>query len=306
MTWSACDRFISLIEILATKSVDGFKAAGFASNEAIRYSFLGFFAGILLTHMLEVVLDMVSTRYGLNASSSHIEEPVPMHIEGRLGCGSHANHGFSSPSPRNPQQLQTGEFNGLPNDQHSVNINFDTDTLPEFVTETVLSSGHASPREQSEQPSHSSTKRDPKELLRMGFFSALVIFLHNIPEGLATYVSVIADPYSGAAVAFAIALHNIPEASRAPQHPLALRALLSPNALDCCQPASQRALSYTHIGTYLVWKSSCVQRCPSSIMLILPIMLMLPPFPTSPDTRSPAHRRASSSPSPSTTPLEAA
>ena len=50
----------------------------------------------------------------------------------------------------------------------------------------------------------------------MGFFSALVIFLHNIPEGLATYVSVIADPYSGAAVAFAIALHNIPEASRTP------------------------------------------------------------------------------------------
>ena len=64
---------------------------------------------------------------------------------------------------------------------------------------------------------------DPKELMRMGIFSAVVIFLHNLPEGLATYVSVIADPFAGAAVAFAIALHNIPEASRtrAPQHPLA-------------------------------------------------------------------------------------
>ena len=209
---SLVDRFISLVEILATKSVDGFKAAGCESNEAIRYSFLGFFAGILLTHMLDVVLDMVSARYGLKASSSNIEEPVPMHNEGILVCGAHTNHGLSAPSPRNPQHHQHLEIGGLPNDQHIVNINLDTDPLPEFVTETGISPGHASPREQSMQPSP--TKRDPKELLRMGFFSALVIFLHNIPEGLATYVSVIADPYSGAAVAFAIALHNIPEASR--------------------------------------------------------------------------------------------
>jgi zinc transporter ZupT len=52
---------------------------------------------------------------------------------------------------------------------------------------------------------------EPRELLRMGLFSAVIIFLHNLPEGLATYVSVIADPHAGAAVAFAIALHNIPE-----------------------------------------------------------------------------------------------
>ncbi len=173
--------------------------------------------------MMEMVLEMASRRCGLYESSTHIDEPVlPIHIEENLGCGSLANHVFSAASPRNSQQLQHGEIESSPNDQYTqVNINIETDLQPEFASDTISSSEQALPQEKEIQPSHNSTKRDPKQLLRMGFFSALVIFLHNIPEGLATYVSVIADPYSGAAVAFAIALHNIPEASqaRAPQHP---------------------------------------------------------------------------------------
>ncbi|EKX49207.1 hypothetical protein GUITHDRAFT_68201, partial [Guillardia theta CCMP2712] len=50
-----------------------------------------------------------------------------------------------------------------------------------------------------------------KELLRMGILSAVVILVHNIPEGVATFVSAVADPTAGVGVAFAIALHNIPE-----------------------------------------------------------------------------------------------
>jgi hypothetical protein len=59
-----------------------------------------------------------------------------------------------------------------------------------------------------------SYEHEPSELLQMGFLSALVIFLHNIPEGLATFMNTIANPHAGAAVAFAVALHNIPEASQ--------------------------------------------------------------------------------------------
>eukprot|EP00127_Corallochytrium_limacisporum_P003102 Clim_evm31s146 gene=Clim_evmTU31s146 len=48
-------------------------------------------------------------------------------------------------------------------------------------------------------------------LKRMGLMTALAIFIHNIPEGLATFVATLADPSLGVALAVAVALHNIPE-----------------------------------------------------------------------------------------------
>lgn len=54
-------------------------------------------------------------------------------------------------------------------------------------------------------------KRDNKQLLRMGMFSALAIGIHNFPEGLATFMGALADPALGISIAVAIAIHNIPE-----------------------------------------------------------------------------------------------
>jgi len=48
-------------------------------------------------------------------------------------------------------------------------------------------------------------------LLRMGFFSALAIAIHNFPEGLATFMSALSDPALGISIAIAIAIHNVPE-----------------------------------------------------------------------------------------------
>lgn len=49
------------------------------------------------------------------------------------------------------------------------------------------------------------------KLMRMGFFTALAIAIHNFPEGLATFISALEDPSLGIAITFAIAIHNIPE-----------------------------------------------------------------------------------------------
>jgi zinc transporter, ZIP family len=49
------------------------------------------------------------------------------------------------------------------------------------------------------------------KLLRMGLFTALAIGIHNLPEGLATFLAALEDPALGVAIAVAIALHNIPE-----------------------------------------------------------------------------------------------
>lgn len=50
-----------------------------------------------------------------------------------------------------------------------------------------------------------------QKLMRMGLFTALVIGIHNFPEGLATFTAAITDPSLGIAIAVAIAIHNIPE-----------------------------------------------------------------------------------------------
>lgn len=47
--------------------------------------------------------------------------------------------------------------------------------------------------------------------LRSGMFTALVIALHNLPEGLASFVGALNDTKVGATIAAAIAIHNIPE-----------------------------------------------------------------------------------------------
>lgn len=50
-----------------------------------------------------------------------------------------------------------------------------------------------------------------RKLLRTGILTALVITIHNFPEGIATLVSALKSPSLGIAIAFAIAIHNIPE-----------------------------------------------------------------------------------------------
>ena len=50
-----------------------------------------------------------------------------------------------------------------------------------------------------------------KSLKRMGALTGLAIGLHNVPEGLATFVATLSSPAFGGALALAIALHNIPE-----------------------------------------------------------------------------------------------
>lgn len=59
-----------------------------------------------------------------------------------------------------------------------------------------------------------SMKDKPKtnaKLMRLGIITALVIGIHNFPEGIATFISALENPTLGIAIAVAIAIHNIPE-----------------------------------------------------------------------------------------------
>jgi len=50
-----------------------------------------------------------------------------------------------------------------------------------------------------------------KKLYRVGILMAIAIAVHNFPEGIVTFLSVMVDVKLGVAIAFAVAIHNIPE-----------------------------------------------------------------------------------------------
>lgn len=50
-----------------------------------------------------------------------------------------------------------------------------------------------------------------KRMMRTGLMTALVIGIHNFPEGVATFMAALQSPQTGIAIAVAIAIHNIPE-----------------------------------------------------------------------------------------------
>lgn len=49
------------------------------------------------------------------------------------------------------------------------------------------------------------------KLNRVGLFTALVLAIHNFPEGLTTFMATLTNTPTGISIAVAIALHNIPE-----------------------------------------------------------------------------------------------
>ncbi|MDF2569195.1 MAG: zupT [Sporomusa sp.] len=70
---------------------------------------------------------------------------------------------------------------------------------------------HMSYHEVDVNADQGSRQASAEKLNRMGMFTAFAIALHNLPEGLATFVGTLENPALGVSLAAAIAIHNIPE-----------------------------------------------------------------------------------------------
>ncbi len=60
-------------------------------------------------------------------------------------------------------------------------------------------------------PDGTNLKKGNQKLFRVGLISMLAIILHNVPEGIATFMATSSNTKLGISLAIAIALHNIPE-----------------------------------------------------------------------------------------------
>eukprot|EP01057_Protomagalhaensia_wolfi_P004866 Protomagalhaensia_wolfi_Nauph_80__4865@NODE_50_length_4187_cov_153_098843_g41_i0_p2_GENE_NODE_50_length_4187_cov_153_098843_g41_i0NODE_50_length_4187_cov_153_098843_g41_i0_p2_ORF_typecomplete_len331_score40_14Zip/PF02535_22/1_2e43TMEM144/PF07857_12/0_071TMEM144/PF07857_12/14DUF2407_C/PF13373_6/30DUF2407_C/PF13373_6/46_NODE_50_length_4187_cov_153_098843_g41_i016782670 len=65
--------------------------------------------------------------------------------------------------------------------------------------------------ELSEALAEEAFRRDHLRLLRVGWFTALALSLHNLPEGIATFTGATSNAKLAVAITAAIAIHNIPE-----------------------------------------------------------------------------------------------
>ncbi len=99
------------------------------------------------------------------------------------------------PSDENPHETRSENKTAPLHDRSSASTAIDS--LTPCHDSTAASKAH---------PSNQQSK-----LLRMGFFTAIAIGIHNFPEGLATFLAALQSPSLGIAIAVAVALHNIPE-----------------------------------------------------------------------------------------------
>lgn len=54
-------------------------------------------------------------------------------------------------------------------------------------------------------------KHSKQKLMRTGLLTAIIVGIHNFPEGIATFMAAVDSPQIGISIAVAIAIHNIPE-----------------------------------------------------------------------------------------------
>ncbi|WP_203568660.1 zinc transporter ZupT [Aestuariimicrobium ganziense] len=73
--------------------------------------------------------------------------------------------------------------------------------------------GELNPNETEGREAEVSSGEAPqtRHLLRSGLLVALVLSLHNFPEGMATFFTTYTEPQVGITLAVAIAIHNVPE-----------------------------------------------------------------------------------------------
>lgn len=82
-------------------------------------------------------------------------------------------------------------------------------SIGQFARRLFVSTSSLTPQEQ--RAIDTQFRSDAKKISRLGYFTACVLALHNIPEGIALYGTLTVNQSSGLGLAVAISLHNLPQ-----------------------------------------------------------------------------------------------
>lgn len=179
--------YVSFVEIFSIKAIDGFIDANHDDDAATRYATFCFFGGIIITAALDAFVHFLMHHAQKRAAARLVK----------------VNSNFSDDSlvERTGNKDETNKQAGGDGDvEHGSGRCGDCSAPAANIDIEAV-------RRIAEKDSC----HNLMHLRRLGLMSGLAIALHNFPEGLATFVSALADKTSGVAIAFAIAVHNIPE-----------------------------------------------------------------------------------------------
>lgn len=237
--------FVSFMEI-AMKSEEGFLDQGYSESDAKLYSYLCFFGGFVsmygldyLVHLIDPGerhcvcgenLDLESFIAALsqdqrdrleNLKETQSIDDLVLELKNLGGDKSVLESLGNVSSSEKLLEILAGHHhrnhsdgsNNSSNNNSSNNNNNDgsSSSYPTGYTHGGLVDEEGKENASGTTPTSSLENFKQIKLKKMGVMTALAIALHNLPEGLATFVAAMDDPAVGAALAVAIALHNIPE-----------------------------------------------------------------------------------------------
>ena len=104
--------------------------------------------------------------------------------------------------------LRYGQFNGS---LYTLVAFFGGMLLSGLIDKFIPSAENPHEMRGVESMDNESKAKDFRRLYKMGLMTALAVWIHNFPEGIATFMSALKDPTLGVAITVAIAIHNIPE-----------------------------------------------------------------------------------------------
>lgn len=235
--------YVSFAEIFLRKSVAGFEDANYSEVEAYRYSTLAFFGGFLLIFILDRIVHLImhwiekrslknKDKISNTSKTVLLEEEV---INPASAMGEQVLDETKTDHEINHVkdiESQEGEIKRIehvaplpPTMSTSRSVAVGCESPRKVVTsehdpDEELESQGGDEREQEEERSSRQApdvinviNDDPHNMAlhKMGLLTALAIFIHNFPEGLATFVAALSDTSVGVGIAVAIAVHNIPE-----------------------------------------------------------------------------------------------
>lgn len=225
--------YVSFAEIFLRKSVDGFEEAGYSDVEAYRYSTLAFFGGFVIIFVLDKIVHLIMHFIERRAKRKSeflpsttqavlLQEEVAAAIDERAHESEAAHKQDVEAQSSSKEMEHVAPLPASMSSSRTVMTGCESPrkvVLSEHDPEEEMEKEAESAKNESERTSRTAPdvmqviENDPHNhaLHKMGLLTALAIFIHNFPEGLATFVATLSDTSIGIGIAIAIAVHNIPE-----------------------------------------------------------------------------------------------